>query len=127
MAQVEFADEILQQLQERDPRYDARAYLLVLSALNHVMEGLAERRHISGRELALGLRDVAIDRFGLMARPVLSHWGMHDTEDVGRIVFALVECGVLVKQTGDRIEDFQDVFDFREVFEDAYPWGAHLS
>ena len=127
MAQVEFADEILQQLQERDPRYDARAYLLVLAALNLVMERLSERRHISGRELVLGVRDVAIDRFGLMARPVLSYWGMHDTEDVGRIVFALVDCGVLVKQEGDRIEDFRNVYDFREVFEEAYPWGAHLN
>ncbi|MEJ2539700.1 MAG: hypothetical protein P8188_06985 [Gemmatimonadota bacterium] len=99
----------------------------MLATLNHVMAGLTERRHISGRELALGMRDVAIERFGLMARTVLSHWGLETTEDVGRIVFALVECGVLVKQEGDRIEDFRDVFDFQEVFEDAYPWGAHLN
>lgn len=126
MSQLEFKEEILHKLQERDPRYDQRAYLLVLASLNHVMDGLTERRHISGRELAEGVRDVAIQRFGLMARAVLGYWGMDSTEDVGRIVFALVECGVLVKQDGDRIEDFRGVFDFREAFEDAYPWGANL-
>lgn len=126
MSQLEFKEEILHKLQERDPRYDQRAYLLVLASLNHVMDGLTERRHISGRELAQGVRDVAIQRFGLMARAVLGFWGINDTEDVGRIVFALVECGVLVKQDGDRIEDFRGVFDFQEAFEDAYPWGAHL-
>jgi uncharacterized repeat protein (TIGR04138 family) len=126
MSQLEFKEEILHRLQERDPRYDPRAYLLVLASLNHVMDRLTERRHISGRELAEGLRDVAIQRFGLMARAVLAYWGMDSTEDVGRIVFALVECGVLVKQEGDRIEDFRGVFDFQEAFEDSYPWGAHL-
>lgn len=127
MAQVEFADELLWQLQERDPRYHAKGYLVVLSALNHVMEHLPERRHISGAELAHGLRELAVERFGVMSRTVLEHWGLHSTEDVGRIVFALVECGVLVKQEGDRIEDFRDVYDFREVFEEAYPWGMRLT
>ena len=61
-----------------------------------------------------------------MSRTVLEHWGLRGTEDVGEIVFALVESGVLVKQDGDRIEDFRDVYDFGEAFEDAYPWGAHL-
>lgn len=125
MAQVHSPEEILSELEEHNPRYDRRAYLLVLSALNRVIEELTERRHISGRELAEGLRDLALERFGPMARTVLAHWGVHRTEDVGHLVFALVERGILVKQDGDQIEDFQDVYDFREVFEDGYPWGAH--
>lgn len=126
MAQVQFAEEVLWQLQEKHPRFHRRAYLLVLSALNHVMEHLPERRHISGRELAEGVRDLALDRFGLLARTVLAHWGIRATEDVGEIVFALVDGGMLVKQEGDRIEDFRDVYDFQEAFEESYPWGGHL-
>ena len=72
------------------------------------------------------MRDLALDRFGLLARSVLAHWGIVCTEDVGDIVFALVEGGVLVKQDEDRIEDFRDVYDFEEVFESAYPWGGQL-
>ncbi len=98
----------------------------MLAALNHVMDGLPERRHISGRELAEGVRDVALDRFGVLARTVLEHWGIRVTEDVGEVVFTLVEGGVLIKQDEDRIEDFREIYDFQEVFEEAYPWGRHL-
>lgn len=126
MAQLQFAEDVLGQLQEKNPRFHPRAFLLVLSALNHVMEQLPRRRHISGRELAEGVREVALDRFGLLARTVLGYWGIHSTEDVGDIVFALVENGVLVKQAEDRMDDFRDVYDFEEAFEAAYPWGGHL-
>jgi uncharacterized repeat protein (TIGR04138 family) len=54
---------------------------------------------------------------------VLEHWGIHSTDDMGEVVFALVEFGVLVKQDEDRREDFRDIFDFEEAFERAYPWG----
>ena len=126
MAQVQFEEEVLWRLQERNPRFHARAYLLVLASLNHVMEHLPERRHISGRELAEGVRDVALERFGVIARAVLEHWGIRRTEDVGEVVFALVEGGVLVKQDEDRLEDFRDVYDFEDAFETAYPWDRHL-
>jgi uncharacterized repeat protein (TIGR04138 family) len=124
MADVQFADEILDLLQERHPRFHAKAYLFVLSALQSVMTGLDRPRHISGAELVCGARDLALERFGPLARMVLEHWGIHSTEDVGDVVFALVECGVLVKQDDDRREDFRGVFDFEEAFERGYPWGA---
>jgi uncharacterized repeat protein (TIGR04138 family) len=71
----------------------------------------------------MGLRELAIRDFGLMARSVLAHWGIHGTEDVGEIVFALVSEGVLVKEDDDAPRDFQNLFDFQEAFEDEYPWG----
>ncbi len=124
MTELQFADEILDQLQERNPRYHARAYLFVLAALHAVIRSLEEPRHITGRELSEGVRTLAIERFGPMARTVLEHWGIHATEDVGEVVFALVDQGILVKQEGDRLEDFVDVFDFEEAFEQSYPWEA---
>jgi len=126
MTDLQFAAEILDRLNERNPRFEGRAYLFVLSALHAVMEELDERRHISGRELAEGVRNLALERFGPMARTVLEHWGIHTTEDLGEIVFALVDCGILTKQAEDRPEDFADVFDFHEAFEENYPWGARL-
>ncbi len=126
MTDLQFADDILDRLQERNPRFDGRAYLFVMSALRHVMEKLTERRHISGAELAEGVRDLALERFGPMARTVLEHWGIHQTDDLGDIVFALVDCGILSKQDEDTPEDFEDVFDFEEAFEKSYPWGAEL-
>ncbi|RMH17667.1 MAG: hypothetical protein D6701_07240 [Gemmatimonadetes bacterium] len=122
MVELQFADEVLARLQERNPRFHPKAYVFLLAALHRVMEGLEEPRHISGRELAEGVRTLAIERFGPMARTVLEYWGIHATEDLGDIVFALVECGILIKQEEDRREDFEDVFDFEEAFEQNYPW-----
>ena len=126
MTELQFADEILEQLQQRNPRFDTRAYFFVLAALHSVIHSLDEPRHISGKELAEGVRHMALERCGPMARSVLEHWGIHATEDVGGVVFALVEQGILIKQDGDRPEDFADVFDFEEVFELNYPWEARI-
>jgi uncharacterized repeat protein (TIGR04138 family) len=122
MIDLEFADEILEQLRERDPRFHGKAYLFVLSALHAVMESLDRPRHISGRELAEGVRRLALDRFGPLARTVLQHWGIRQTEDLGSIVFSLVDCGILMKQDEDSPDDFRGIFDFEEAFERNYPW-----
>jgi uncharacterized repeat protein (TIGR04138 family) len=117
-------DEVMDRLRERHPRYHDTAYLFILSSLQFVLDGLPEPRHISGRELAEGARDLALDRFGRMARTVLEYWGIHSTGDLGRLVFALVECGILIKQEEDGPGDFEDVFDFDEAFGVDYPWEA---
>jgi len=124
MTDVQFAEEILDRLTERNPRFHGKAYLFLLSALHSVMEGLAQPRHISGAELAEGVRNLALRQFGPLARTVLEHWGIHSTEDMGEIVFALVEAGILIKEEEDRIEDFRGIFDFEEAFERNYPWTA---
>lgn len=126
MNEVIFDEEVLERLRERHPRYHPTAYLFVLAALHKVIEGLPSPRHISGQELAEGVRDLALERFGPMARTVLEHWGISATRDLGDIVFALVDCGVLLRQDDDSPEDFDDVFDFEDAFEKRYPWGANL-
>lgn len=121
-----FADEVIDRLRERHPRYHETAYFFILSALHHVLEHLSEPRHISGRELAEGVRDLALGRFGPMARTVLEYWGIERTADLGEIVFALVECGILLKQDDDSPRDFEALFDFEEAFDVDYPWGANI-
>ncbi len=116
--------ETLGQLQRRNPRFAVEAYLFVLGGLHRKLAELECPRHVSGVELAEAVRDLAIERFGLLARVVLEYWGVHSTEDMGEIVFLLVEHGVLTKEESDRREDFADVFSFEEVFESEYPWGA---
>jgi len=106
----------------RESRYDERAYLFVLAALEFVQQRLPERRHLTGRELAAGCRDLALARYGVLARTVLDHWGVRAASDIGEIVFALVDTGLLMSQPGDTKEDFIDAFDFHEAFDRAYPW-----
>lgn len=116
------AEPIMERLRKRHPAYSETAYLFILAALHYTIERVGEARHISGRELAEGCKDLAMERFGLMARSVLEFWGIRTTRDLGEIVFALVECGVLVKQDGDCVDDFCDVFCFSDAFEQNYPW-----
>lgn len=122
MVETDFQSETLSYLQERNPRFHPKAYMLVMAALGAVIDRLDGPRHISGQELAEGVRVLAMDKFGPLARTVLEYWGVYSTEDVGEIVFALVECGVLLKQEEDSPGDFVDVFDFEEAFEQNYPW-----
>jgi len=75
-----------------------------------------ESRHVSGQQLCMGLRDYAIQRYGLLAKPVLTRWGITRTEDFGNIVFALVDAQLMRKTDEDTIEDFRGVFDFDEAF-----------
>ncbi|HUG02105.1 MAG TPA: Minf_1886 family protein [Longimicrobiales bacterium] len=126
MGSLVLDEQVMDRLRERNPRYRETAYVFLISALHFVLQRLEETRHITGRELAEGVRDLAIDRFGPMARTVLEHWGIRSTEDVGEIVFALVECGILIKQDEDCLADFLGVFDFKDVFERDYPWGASI-
>lgn len=114
-------EELFEALRQTYPRFSEAAYIFVLSSLNHVLQRLPEPRHISGRELVEGVRDLALERYGPMARSVLEHWGIHDTAAVGEIVFALVEHGVLIKQDEDTRADFVDVFDFDDAFAPQYP------
>ena len=122
MSGILLADTVMDRLRERYPGYHETAYLFILSGLHYTIERLGEARHISGRELAEGCRDLAIDRWGLMARHVLEYWGIRGTRDLGALVFALVECGVLVKQDDDAMGDFDLVYDFSTAFERDYPW-----
>lgn len=109
-------DALLDRLRERWPQFHESGYLFVLAALHHVIADLPAPRHISGPELAVGVRDLALERFGPLARTVLEHWGIRTTDNVGDVVFALVETGVLIKQDEDGPEDFHEVFDFDEAF-----------
>ena len=56
----------------------------------------------------------ARQRFGLFAYTVLSKWGMRSSDDVGEIVFQLIDAGILSRQESDRRSDFDGVADFHE-------------
>ena len=106
-------------------RYPVEAYAFLSDGLGYTVQKLhsnaeqlpEKERHVSGKQLSEGLRDLAIERFGVLAPAVLRNWGIESTMDFGRMVFALVERGLLSKTESDSIEDFRDAFDFAEAFE----------
>jgi uncharacterized repeat protein (TIGR04138 family) len=126
VAELVFRDGIMDRIRLRERRFDERAYLFVLAALEYHQARLTERRHISGRELAEACRDLAIERYGVLARIVLEHWGIRSSADIGDVVFTLVDLELLMSQPTDSREEFADVFDFDRVFDSEYPWCGAL-
>ncbi|MGE5195034.1 MAG: Minf_1886 family protein [Deltaproteobacteria bacterium] len=110
-------------------RYHPRAYDFLFAALRRSQQKLGrtrsqglgdECRHITGPELLEGIREFALEQFGLMARMVFHCWSIHTTEDFGRMVFDLIERGEMSKTDSDQLSDFSDVFDFEEALDQQY-------
>lgn len=99
-----------------DPRYKADSYEFVMQALYFTQKKIKRNGHISGKELLEGIRDFAIEQYGVMARTVLEHWGITKTQDFGSIVFNLVDKKILSRTEADSIDDFKDVYDFKIAF-----------
>jgi uncharacterized repeat protein (TIGR04138 family) len=108
----------------KDSRYRAEAYLFVCDAVQFTVGRLPERRHVSGQELCEGLVDLALERFGYLAPLVLGHWGIRQTDDVGEIVFNLIEVSLLSRTDEDTKEDFHAVFDLRQRLRERYEISA---
>ncbi|HEY7682781.1 MAG TPA: Minf_1886 family protein [Gemmatimonadales bacterium] len=127
MHELQFSTDFLTRLRAEDSRYDERAFLFVLAAIEYLQSRLEVRRHVSGSELSWACRDFALRQFGLLAPKVLAYWGISRTDDFGRIVFILVRAGLLSTQPTDREEDFAGVYQFDAAFGEPYPWEGVAS
>ena len=113
----------VEDLAERDGRYNKEAFFFIYRALDFTVKKMGlteverEKRHVTGRDLLMGISEYAFDQFGPLTREVLSHWRVHQTRDFGEIVFALVEGNLMGKTERDSIEDFIDVYNFGEEFD----------
>jgi uncharacterized repeat protein (TIGR04138 family) len=119
---LQFADDVMGRIRARGGRYNERAYLFLLGTIEFLQSRLEVRRHVTAAELAWACRDFALQQYGLLAPVVLAHWGITRTEDLGRIVYTLVEVGLLVTQPGDHESDFNAVFEFTDAFGESYDW-----
>ena len=76
-------------------------------------------RHVNGRELCWGLRDFALQRWGMMARAVLETWNVHKTKDFGRIVFGFIDLDLMRKQFFVYLDDSTDIYTFPQAFDQS--------
>lgn len=107
-------------LAQEEGKYAVQAYFFVFEALEFTLKRLKKRRHVTGRELVSSIKEFALANFGAMGKVVFNQWGVKDTGDFGRIVFSLVDAGLMSKTEQDSLEDFADGFDFEQVFESSY-------
>lgn len=110
----------IERVMRRNKKYKFEAYSFVMAGLHQTVSKLPKPRHVTGVELLQGLREYGLEQFGPMTRTVLNYWGIRKTQDFGRIVFALVDVGVLRKQPEDKLEDFKDIYSFEEAFDKGY-------
>jgi uncharacterized repeat protein (TIGR04138 family) len=121
----------LEDVVRRDPRYAYEAYEFLFAALAHTQKMLGrvpppegttaeQDYHVSGPELLEGVRDLALEQFGLMARTVFRMWGINRTADFGEIVFNLIEANLMSKTSRDDRQDFHDVYDLDEALVKGY-------
>jgi len=120
MQKIGFA-EALDSIVTSDPRYQRDAYIFLRDALDFTTKQQkkikgASVRHVSGPELLQGVRQYALKEFGPMVMTVFDNWGIHNSEDVGNMVFNLIGTGIFGKTEEDSIEDFKNVYDFEEAF-----------
>lgn len=112
--------EAVRKICQNEGRYKPEAFRFVMEALDYALSRLDEHRHITAAELLDGVAAYAKNRYGLLAHTVLAAWGIEKASDVGRIVYHLVEAGVLKKQESDKFEDFDSGFDLKAILEDNY-------
>jgi uncharacterized repeat protein (TIGR04138 family) len=112
---------------KEDGRFAFEAFQFLYDALDHAVrlagkqeEQQTEKRHVTGQELLEGMRVRALELFGPLAAHVWRSWGVENTKDWGRIVFLLIDHGLMNRQDSDSVEDFADVFDLDQAFVESY-------
>lgn len=116
----------LREIALQDGRYNIYSYFFLFEALRFAQVKYQRKKHVSGKELLDGIKDLALERFGPMSKNVLEHWGVSTTDDFGEIVFLLVKAGLLSRTDSDSIEDFHEVYSFDEVFIKDYKYGSRV-
>jgi uncharacterized repeat protein (TIGR04138 family) len=120
MQKIGFA-EALESILANDARYHRDAYVFLRDALDFTTKQQKKLkgalvRHVAGPELLEGVRQYALKEFGPMVLTVFHSWGIQKCEDIGHMVFNLIDAGIFGKTEEDSIEDFKNVYDFDEVF-----------
>ena len=116
------ASERIERAIRQDGRYAPEAYEFLHRGLEfstreiHGDEPEQGPHHVSGPQLCEGLRELALEQWGPLAREVLARWNIHRTRDFGEMVFLLIGLGMMGKQDSDRAQDFDDVYGFDEAF-----------
>jgi len=119
-------DKSMEEVIQADGRYPPEAFAFLHDGLNRAVQsvhgeetgeaGESGQRHVSGAQLCMALRDLAVERWGMLAHVVLDKWNVRETLDFGNMVYLLVDNGFMRKTDEDSLEDFRDVFDFGQAF-----------
>jgi uncharacterized repeat protein (TIGR04138 family) len=123
-------EELLQELCRRDTRYPFEAYEFVFQALGYVQHEMKQKgmpkegpNHVTGQQLSEACREFALQEYGMMAGTVLRSWNIKKTDDIGELVYNLININLMTKTDTDRQEDFNNVYDMKKVFASEFSFA----
>jgi uncharacterized repeat protein (TIGR04138 family) len=100
-----------------DSHFPAEAYMFILRAVRAAVDPPpASGVHVSAREVAEAFRRLALAEFGANALAALAEWRISSCDDIGTMVFRMVELGILGARPEDKPEDFHGIYDFQTAF-----------
>jgi len=111
----------LEEISQQDGRYNPKAVRFVYEGLGYTAKRIANQPgHVTGQTLCEGLRQLALEKWGRLSLLVLDTWQVKTTRDLGEIVYLLIRHKWMKAQPTDAIDDFNDVYDFKNVFKDNF-------
>ena len=119
-------EERFEELVQAEPRFAREAYVFLFDALDYTTRqihqpGSKEQshasigQHVNGQDLLEGIRQHAIQQFGCLASAVFELWGVRSSEDIGEMVFQLVDQGLMGCRDCDDLGDFDGGFGGRRL------------
>ncbi len=119
MDEIDFETDSFSDIVAKDPRYNARAYALLMDVINYLVDEL-EAKHIDAEFILDEFRERTLDQYGPLSYTVLTEWGVERCEDIGEMMFNLVESKRVNKDQSDSPEAFVGRYDFKEAFKGPY-------
>ncbi len=126
----EVFDEAVTKILREDATYPRSAYNLLPAALDYTVRHVHQKRreqggedrpeHVTGKQLAEGFREYMISTYGPFAKDILDDLQIKRTRDIGELVYNLIRVGAFGRTEKDRIEDFDNVYDFEDAFVKPY-------
>ena len=117
----------IEEIARIDGRYSPSAIHFIYEGLgyavrNNIQQTVEDKtpKHVSGQELSMGIGELARQKWGLLAKMVFNSWGVSKTRDFGEIVYMMIEHKWMSTQPEDKIEDFDNVYDFEQFFNKEY-------
>ena len=107
---------------EKDAAFRPEGYQFLRESLEATIKKRSKAKqqsvsqHVTAGELLEGFRRLALKEFGPMTPTVLEYWGIRSCQDIGRMVFYLVEAGAFGRTEEDTLDGFNQGFDFHEAF-----------
>ena len=81
-------------VESSEKKYPSGGCKFVQEVVNYTMGKLPEARHITALELLENCRQYAIEQYGFLYRNVLENWHIHSGEDIGNIVYELIDARI---------------------------------